>query len=353
MRPRALLPALAFARALALACLAALARCSSTPLPDASLERGDGPAIDAGSLSDAEREGDGDGAVTDASSLADAEPEPIDAKVHDTGGRDASRLDGSGPDAARPDAARLDAGVGDSGARDTGWSCDRSAMPTPNAGLSEAPGSGGCPRGMIRILPEAFCVDRYEASLVLVMAAGSTVSWSPYHHPGNRRVRAVSIAGAVPQGYIDGISAGAACAEARKRLCSDDEWRRACRGPRMSTYPYGNVRMSGVCNDARAVHPAVELYPQDPNPFSHLDDACLNQLPRSLSRSGDHPGCVSSEGAFDMMGNLHEWTSNTRGAFRGGFYVDTRINGEGCLYVTVAHGRQYWDYSTGFRCCAD
>jgi hypothetical protein len=28
----------------------------------------------------------------------------------------------------------------------------------------------------------------------------------------------------------------------------------------MTTYPYGNTREPGVCNDARAVHPAVELY---------------------------------------------------------------------------------------------
>ncbi len=39
--------------------------------------------------------------------------------------------------------------------------------------------------------------------------------------------------------------------------------------------------------------------------------------------------------------------------FRGGFYADTKINGEGCLYRTTAHGFTHWDYSTGFRCCAD
>ena len=53
------------------------------------------------------------------------------------------------------------------------------------------------------------------------------------------------------------------------------------------------------------------------------------------------------------MGNLHEWTADPKGTFRGGYYVDTRINGEGCLYRTVAHDSGHWDYSTGFRCCAD
>ena len=41
------------------------------------------------------------------------------------------------------------------------------------------------------------------------------------------------------------------------------------------------------------------------------------------------------------------------GTFRGGFYVDTMINGPGCLYATTAHNVYHWDYSTGFRCCAD
>jgi formylglycine-generating enzyme required for sulfatase activity len=54
-----------------------------------------------------------------------------------------------------------------------------------------------------------------------------------------------------------------------------------------------------------------------------------------------------------MMGNLHEWTADPAGTFRGGFYVDTTINGAGCLYRTTAHVASYWDYSTGFRCCAD
>jgi hypothetical protein len=53
------------------------------------------------------------------------------------------------------------------------------------------------------------------------------------------------------------------------------------------------------------------------------------------------------------MGNLHEWIADPRGTFKGAFYVDTVINGDGCRYTTTAHNNQYWDYSTGFRCCAD
>lgn len=63
-------------------------------------------------------------------------------------------------------------------------------------------------------------------------------------------------------------------------------------------------------------------------------------------------GCFTPDGVYDLMGNLHEWTLDPSGTFRGGFYGDTRINGEGCLYETTAHDVTYWDYSTGFRCCA-
>ena len=63
---------------------------------------------------------------------------------------------------------------------------------------------------------------------------------------------------------------------------------------------FGFATVAGVNgNDARAVHPAIELFPNDPSPFSHLDDACLDQLPDSLDRSGDNPGCITAEGAFD------------------------------------------------------
>jgi hypothetical protein len=227
--------------------------------------------------------------------------------------------------------------------------CNPKTVVQPNAGLVEAPGVGGCPAGMVPV--DTFCVDRYEATLVKVTDGKP---WSPYFNPGMEQVRAVSVKGAVPQGYIDQQQAKAACLEAGKRLCSDQEWLRACRGPQKLTYPYGNTLKQGVCNDHRSVHPAVEYFgTTDSWIFSELDNACLNQLASALDAAGDNPGCVTADGAFDMMGNLHEWTADPAGTFRGGYYVDTVKNGPGCLYATTAHNVFHWDYSTGFRCCAD
>lgn len=234
----------------------------------------------------------------------------------------------------------------------SGSTCDPAKRPQPNQGLKEAPGQGGCSAGMVRV--GTFCIDQYEAALVEVLSNGTTRPWSPYFNPGSTKVKAVSIRGAVPQGYINGVQAAAACKAAGKRLCTDQEWLRACQGTSKQTYPYGPTRQPGVCNDARSKHPAVEYFKSSASwVFSKIQHQCLNQLSQSLAKTGANNGCVTSEKVYDMMGNLHEWTANPTGIFRGGFYVDTYRNGNGCLYRTTAHNTQHWDYSTGFRCCAD
>jgi hypothetical protein len=231
---------------------------------------------------------------------------------------------------------------------------DCAVYPTPDVdGVpGEPPGVGGCPAGMTPV-GGAFCVDRWEASLVLDTPAGP-VGFSPYAHPTTETVRAVSAPGVVPQAYIDEPVAAAACARAGKRMCTDTEWLRACQGSSGTTYPYGNTRQPGVCNDARACHPAIQYFQTSASSvWSMLGDPCIDQLPAGLLPTGSLPGCVTADGAYDMMGNLHEWTSDPAGTFRGGYYVDTVLNGNGCLYATTAHDVYQWDYSTGFRCCAD
>lgn len=231
--------------------------------------------------------------------------------------------------------------------------CDPNTVPEPNATITPLPGDGGCALpGMVKVT--TFCIDQFEASLLEVLDGGTTRPWSPYFNPGSRPMRAQSAPGAVPQGYINQLQSSAACTNAGKRLCTDAEWLRACKGPGNLTYPYGTTRQPGVCNDARSVHPAIELYGTGASwIFSHIDSPCLNQLDAGLDLTGANAGCVSADGVYDLMGNLHEWTADPAGTFRGGFYVDTVLNGNGCNYVTTAHDVSHWDYSTGFRCCAD
>jgi hypothetical protein len=94
----------------------------------------------------------------------------------------------------------------------------------------------------------------------------------------------------------------------------------------------------------------------DPGVWARLNDPALGQVDGALSKTGEHAECVNGFGAFDMVGNLHEWVATdpatVHGTFAGGYYLDTTINGDGCNYRTVAHAHDYHDYSTGFRCCS-
>lgn len=98
-----------------------------------------------------------------------------------------------------------------------------------------------CPADMALVAGRV-CVDRYEASLTLRTDAGETAV-SPYHPPapGNVYV-ARSRAGVVPQAYISGPQAAAACKAAGKRLCAPVEWRAACGGREGLVFPYGRKR---------------------------------------------------------------------------------------------------------------
>jgi hypothetical protein len=215
---------------------------------------------------------------------------------------------------------------------------------------------GSCPSDMA-LIESRFCVDRYEGSLLEIASDGER-PFSPYEPVDGHVVRAVSVAGVFPQGYISGLQAQDACARSGKRLCRAAEWRKACAGPQMQTFGYSDTRQRGRCNDAGR-SPMLEIFhlggDSDRSMWDpiRMNDTRLNQLPGSLARTGDHPSCTNGYGVFDMVGNLHEWVDDPSGTFQGGYYLDTTINGEGCGYRTTAHEFAYHDYSTGFRCCAD
>jgi formylglycine-generating enzyme len=207
-----------------------------------------------------------------------------------------------------------------------------------------------CPDAMA-LVQGTYCIDRFEASLVEMLADGSEQPFDATTAPEQRRVRAVSQKGAPPQAYISGRQAKAACAAAGKRLCAEREWRAACKGARRVQYPYGEVRAGGKCNDhgrnprkARGIHGSGWLA---------LNDPALNQVAGTIAATGEHGECVTEDGVYDMVGNVHEWTADERGTFVGGYYLDTTSNGEGCDYRTTDHNFDYHDYSTGFRCCKD
>jgi formylglycine-generating enzyme len=219
---------------------------------------------------------------------------------------------------------------------------------------AEAAKPRGCPEGMVRIRGQ-FCVDKFEASTVEVLPGGKTRKHSPFEPVKGLKVKAVSKRGVKPQAHISRNEAAEACQNAGKRLCTDDEWLMACRGKVPTTWPYGKEHRQGACND-RGVSSFNHYYgspgaeaPKESYTWANMNDARLNKLEGTLAPTGSFKKCRNGFDVYDMVGNLHEWTKS--GAFRGGYYLDTLINGEGCEYKTTAHSAKYHDYSTGFRCC--
>lgn len=255
-----------------------------------------------------------------------------------------------------------------------------------------------CPPDMVDVAGE-FCIDRYEA--ILIDHEGER-PLSPFYHPTRARTRAsyenvrtepanpksdtlmsdrargrpgerprvpappafqlaerfepraINRGGVRPNGYSSGETAQLACENAGKRLCSEEEWVRACRGQDDRDFPYGDTYEPAVCNVMRENHPAALLHGdpstghRDPR-LNLMEDASgpllrpTGTLPRCASRWGD-------DAIYDMVGNLDEWIDDPSGVFLGGFF--SRQTESGCASRIGAHPFDYFDYSLGVRCCA-
>lgn len=248
-----------------------------------------------------------------------------------------------------------------------------------------APPAPACPPDMVSIAG-AYCVDRFEGMLVDV-GSGARVSPDYPTTPGlfdyalsgwaTERERAgdvrahalplplpptltapspkvVARMGVRPNGYLSGDVAEAACAATGKRLCSLDEFVRACRGEQDTDFPYGPDYRYGVCNVDRSEHPASTLHGNAS--LGHLDPRLGHVVASDgplLRVTGGSPACRSewgSDAVYDMVGNLDEWVTEPDG-FAGGFYSRSARNG--CDALVTSHPKRYLDYSLGVRCCKD
>jgi len=253
---------------------------------------------------------------------------------------------------------------------------DGASEPATRPPAKDAGSGAACPDGMSDL--GRYCVDRWEAYLVSRGADGAEVIHPYFERPAEGTVyEARTRAGLPPQGYISRVEAAAACRNAGKRLCTRAEWMRACQGRRGWTYPYGNSRRAGACNQGKP-HLLSRMFGSNGREWKydeHFNNPLLNQEPGFLARSAEYAGCTGDAGTWDMVGNLHEWVRDTvteefvgklesdgverrkqpwrvgNGIFMGGFFSTSSEHGPGCQFTTIAHEPTYHDYSTGFRCC--
>ncbi|MFO1518475.1 MAG: SUMF1/EgtB/PvdO family nonheme iron enzyme [bacterium] len=239
---------------------------------------------------------------------------------------------------------------------------------------SETKPASPCPEGMVSI--DRFCIDTYEDHLLVPgrdWPANERPPFDQFYWAESRR-------DVYPQAYISREESEEACRRSAKRLCTLSEWLQACRGAEKFIYPYGNVEEKGRCNNWKP-HLLMKLF-GDVDPMSwgyesHFNNPILDVTPGFLAKAGEYAACLSPYHVYDMVGNLHEWVSDTvdsslpnkivlyenlleklpinngHGIFMGGFFSTSNEHGLGCGFITIGHEPAYHDYSTGFRCCAD
>ena len=109
-----------------------------------------------------------------------------------------------------------------------------------------------------------------------------------------------------PRELVTWYEAQAFCETRGARLPDEWEWEYAARGPDLLEYPWGNSFESDN---------VVRLY-----------NNCNNGEQDGPCDVGSRPGNISWVGAYDMSGNIYEWTSSDRGptnkVLRGGSWVN-------------------------------
>ena len=140
----------------------------------------------------------------------------------------------------------------------------------------------------------AYDIFTYEASHPLASAAQAfpcAASQGNRYEAPNRPTQACSVAGVRPWHSVRWDDASVACTNIGWRICTGSELERACGGPNSTAYTFGSVYENGVCN-------LREAFRGEGTQFA------------SSSPTGHFEGCISAENAYDLTGNLWEWTSD-------------------------------------------
>lgn len=205
------------------------------------------------------------------------------------------------------------------------------AAGTAVASLVPAAVGKACPKGMALVDGGSFVVgavqddpDRNFGDLAAQPVDVPAFCIDYYEFPNGR--------GRTPDVGVTFKDAQQECARKGKRLCSESEWEKACKGPGGTKFPYGNAWDGSAC--------ATE------------DETGTK---RDLAKSGDFKRCHSGYNVFDMSGNVAEWTATEYGA--GGYVVKGGAADRPGYDARCAARRKKkaleGEPMLGFRCCAD
>ena len=201
-----------------------------------------------------------------------------------------------------------------------------------------------CPDGMVGI----------PGGLTTIGSSPTTESWHQNAHTVSLDSYCIDAyefpnqKGTLPKSQVTWTEAKALCEAQGKRLCTSQEWERACRGEDHTRYVYGNERKSEACNT-----PIKGGAPGGVTP---------------LAPAGSHSECVSPEGVYDLNGNVSEWvvgqwdgpapsdatsSEGTWQVLRGGTMWSKTGYGQDCTSRHAHDGDSYRNIDDGFRCCQD
>ncbi len=195
---------------------------------------------------------------------------------------------------------------------------------------NDAPATQTCPKGMVMVPGGAFMMGSArndpernfgDQSYSSVDVGSFCVDY--YEYPNGR--------GLTPKAKVSYNSASSRCKRKGKRLCTEPEWEKACKGKAGTRYPYGNQWDPARCNTE--------------------DDEGSD---REVAKSGTFRRCYSGFKVFDMSGNVAEWTSTKWGSghvVKGGASDRPGYDGRCAARKKKKSGAS--QEGLGFRCCAD
>ncbi|NOK32217.1 SUMF1/EgtB/PvdO family nonheme iron enzyme [Corallococcus exercitus] len=206
------------------------------------------------------------------------------------------------------------------------------ATPGPSAAVGGIMAADHCPDGMRLVSGGSF---KKGASPEDLQAAGST---------DEMRMESVMVdsfcvdefefpnkAGRKPQVSVTWLDAKSACEGKGKRLCSEDEWEKSCKGPGNARFSSGDEQAQTACNTGTAEGGGQALAP-----------------------SGARQACRSGYGALDLSGNAAEWTASNYPGTEDRLIKGGAFNSPGDTARCAARRRGAVSLKApdvGFRCC--